>query len=157
DLASGAEQRLPLPSPGSALALSPVGRWLAAGTQGGPIELWPDGGAGQPVRLIGHTRTVLGLALIPDGRRLPPGGADGAGRRWDPVVGEEVVTLPALGSPLCAVAFSRDGGRLAAASANGIVRVWEGLVGPLPDGPPPEVPLPAAITNADADAVRRRR
>lgn len=103
-----------------ALALSPDGRLLAAGTRqprvwSGPseIRLWSVDRHRELPPLQGHTGPVLSLAFAPDSARLASGGWDHQVRLWDvrAVSGSRFRTR--AGKAVFAMAFSSDGRRLA--------------------------------------------
>lgn len=64
------------------LALSPDGRRLLAGTEGGSVLLWPVAGAGDPFVLTGHEKKVTAVAFTPDGRGAVSGSEDSTVRLW---------------------------------------------------------------------------
>jgi RNA polymerase sigma factor (sigma-70 family) len=129
-----------------ALAFSPDGRWLAAGTRRGDVLLWdltridrskpdhpllgqavvgidPDvvlgsqpGGAPAPA----HRDGVKGLAFRPDGGLLASSGDDGAVRLWAARRGWEKVGEHQQGHKLDDVRFSPDGALLACGSPEGM-------------------------------------
>lgn len=64
------------------VAISPDGRWVAAGTASGRTSVWDvDAGVRRAV-LHGHSARVQGVAFSPDGRWLATGSWDGTTRRW---------------------------------------------------------------------------
>jgi WD40 repeat protein len=119
----------------AALALSPVGGFLAVVTHRGPVdvEVW-DADVG--VRLAawkGHEDGARAVAFGPDGR-LVTGGADGWVKVWDARSGTAVRKWSMGGAaPIVAVAVGPSGllaaadpsGLLAAADRDGMVMVWD--------------------------------
>jgi hypothetical protein len=123
-----------------AVALSPDGRWLAAGGRGPAVHVWglatPDAA---PLSLP-HEAAVRSLTFTPDGGRLASGDEDGVIRLWD-LRTQEAITLRAH-SPRWAsgVAFpgltaslscgqaqgtgSVDGSQLFSVGGDGQVRAW---------------------------------
>lgn len=64
-------------------AVSPDGRWIAAGGDGVGARVW-DMTTGIPVTaMLGHAGGVRAVAFSPDGSRLFTGGADGLVKVWD--------------------------------------------------------------------------
>src|SRR5262249_36777391 len=95
-------------------AMSPDGRFLAAGfSQGSAIRIW-DRASGQPARMIHtHAAGVRGLAFSPDGARIAAGNQNGMITICDVASGAIVTTLWHLGT-VNTVAFSPDGELIAA-------------------------------------------
>jgi WD40 repeat protein len=115
-----------------AVAVSPDGRTMAAGSSSNAIQLWNIADTTHPVKLGPPIKVYAditeSLAFSPDGRTLAAGGNDATLRLWD-------VTSPAhpvrLGKPLRAhsntvgaVAFSPDGHVLASGSADKTIQLW---------------------------------
>lgn len=111
---------------GEPKAVSPDGRWLVTGGQDVPL-LWPLAGAGAPIALKEHTKTLDGAAFSADGRWLLTGGYDGGARLWD-LAAKEVATSSRLLTQrefsIGTVAFSPDG-RLLLAAGHDQTQLWE--------------------------------
>jgi RNA polymerase sigma factor (sigma-70 family) len=114
------------------LALSPDGKTLVSGGQGGTIRFW-ELASGRELRHIqAHRAQVLAVAFSPDGKSLTSGSSDARGAwLWDVATGNPVRQF--LGSPprkdwVRAVAFSPDGKTLATAGPN-TIRLWEPATG----------------------------
>ncbi len=76
-----------------AVALSPDGERVAAGTASGEIRMWQVAD-GQPyLTLQGHTGTVWSVCFSPDGRILASVGDDQTVRLWDVATGQRLATL----------------------------------------------------------------
>jgi WD40 repeat protein len=118
----------------TSVALSPDGRWLAAGTakvgeQQTEVILW-DVATGREVRTLkGQAKGAASVAFSPDGRRLAAGSSDGGLKLWDPGTGKEVLTFGGKDEGAAGVAFSPDGRWLASASADETVKVWDAGTG----------------------------
>ena len=58
------------------MALSPDGKKLAIGGDGGRLELWDTTGVGNKATLVGHTGDITRVLFSPDGKTLASGGED---------------------------------------------------------------------------------
>lgn len=129
DLASG-ELRLALPlepvpeGAGSAVALSPDGRWLCGGTRQGLIAVWDARTGKIAQRLEGHSQAVERLAFSPDGRWLATSADDRRVWLWD-TANWQGRRLAEHGDNARGLAFSPDGRWLATASWDGYARIFE--------------------------------
>ena len=125
-----------------AMALSPDGKWLAAGgwmdTSAasvpccGDIRLY-EFATGKLVALLkGHENAVLGLAFSPDGSRLISGSGNSTSILWDTGIrpgatGTEPKLLHRLEGhkdDIYAVGFSPDGSRAVTGSLDNDLRLW---------------------------------
>jgi WD40 repeat protein len=123
-----------------AVAFSPDGHTLAAGSDDHMVRLWHVTGLAGPPDLIGqplagHDGQAKAVAFSPDGRTLATGGTDFAVRLWALPPGE--AKGPADWEDLGAVAFSPDGHTLAG-NFDGPVQLWDVSqpTRPTPLGPP---------------------
>jgi WD40 repeat protein len=105
-----------------AIALSPDGRTLAAGTFSGTIYLW-DVASGQARQLKGQGRLVGGVDFSPDGRMLASSSRDGTTRLWDVATGQWLATVGSRTPGAEHVRFLPDGRRLAIGYEDGEVEV----------------------------------
>jgi WD40 repeat protein/serine/threonine protein kinase len=113
-----------------AVAFSPDGRWLAAGSgmhahRNGEVTIW-DARTGLKRRtLYGHIEMVNALAFSADSQRLASAGLDQTVKIWDVGTGREVVSLRGHRNTVLALAFGPDG-RLYSGSDDRTVLVWDG-------------------------------
>ena len=108
--------------PGS-VAISPDGRWWAAGSMQGKVRVWEEGS--QTLHLIwqAHADMVYSLAFSPDGRTLASGSWDGTVKLWD-VESGALLWTGWQKSPY-SLAFTPDGSLLASGGADATVRLWD--------------------------------
>jgi WD40 repeat protein len=112
------------------VALSPDGRTLATGTDGGNTVLLWDMPGGKRVReLRGHRKKVKALAFAPRGGPLASGGDGDYVRLWDADTGRELRRLRHGQDGVEALAFSRDGRTLASGGADRTVCLWDVATG----------------------------
>jgi hypothetical protein len=129
ETASG-KKLLEIPTGGNyvfALAFSPDGRHLAAGTNARPdyITIW-DARSGQLERkLPGHGDAVLSLAFSRDGKELLSGSYDKTARIWDVGTCSELRVLRGHEWWVCSAAFSPDETRIVTACQDGSVMIWD--------------------------------
>jgi WD40 repeat protein len=107
----------------SAIALSPGGELLAAGT-GEDIRLWQVASEQPQAIFKGHTGLVWAVAFSPDGRILASGSADRTVRLWDVNTGQVLGILHGHTSRVWSVAFSPGGEILASSSEDQTIRLW---------------------------------
>jgi WD40 repeat protein/DNA-binding SARP family transcriptional activator len=110
-----------------AVAISPDGRWVAAGYRAsGNVAIWDT--RSRALRALvptGHG-DVYHVAFSPDGSRLATAGADGNERIWDlstarPILRLTIRTASGTGSGSSAIAFAADGTRLYVGAKDGAV------------------------------------
>ncbi|MET8868182.1 hypothetical protein ABZW11_35070 [Nonomuraea sp. NPDC004580] len=120
-----------------AIAFSPDGRVLAAGSSEGRVTLWNLGRAGRPRAFgppaVGHQdgeyTEIYAMDLSDDGTMVATGGRDSAVELWDATDQanpHHVGTLTGhTGEGVNAVAFTTDGRTLATGDGKGTVLLWD--------------------------------
>ena len=111
----------------NALAFSPDGEHLAAGTQDNSVVLWSTPSGKLLHELTGHLCYVSCVAFSPDGKRLVSGSEDWTIKMWDIEVGRATLTLSGHRGRIRGLAFSPDAHYLASASEDATVRLWPGI------------------------------
>ena len=115
--------------PLSAVAFSPNGDCVAAGSDGGAVCLWNWQAKTAPRVFTGHKDRVWSVAFSPDGQLLASAGNDGQVILWETATGQQARRLDNHGSPVHAVAFSADGLTLASGSRDDYARLWRVATG----------------------------
>lgn len=67
----------------NSVAVSPDGRWVAAGSYHNLVRIWDASTGALVERLRGHTSSVSSVAFTPDGRGLVSGSWDHSVKYWD--------------------------------------------------------------------------
>jgi WD40 repeat protein/tRNA A-37 threonylcarbamoyl transferase component Bud32 len=80
------------------VAVSPDGRWVAAGSDDGIVRMWHADGGKLRRRLSGHGESVRGVRFSADGDSLLSASWDGTLRLWDSASGEETRRIGPLGA-----------------------------------------------------------
>jgi WD40 repeat protein len=119
-------------TPGEAvrcLALSPDGKQIAVGCEGGAIRLLDAEGGRELRRCEGHQGWVSALAFSPGGTVLVSGGGDSAVRQWDVAAGKEMRRFAGPTGQVRALAVSPDGATVASGGIDRRVHLWNADTG----------------------------
>lgn len=108
-----------------ACAVSPDGRWVAAGGEDRTVRLWAAATGRLHRELAGHTDSVFGVVFSPDGELLVSAAADHTVRVWQVDDGASVVTLTGHQHTVRSGRFSPDGAWLATAGGDGALLIWD--------------------------------
>ena len=114
---------LPVESQVIAVAFSPSGGWLAAGTPSGRITIWLLDGWRKISGLDQEGGGLNHLAFSPDGRLLAAAGR--SLRLWQAATGAEALKLGSDGSVYGVASFSPDGHTLATVNAREQIQLWD--------------------------------
>jgi WD40 repeat protein/predicted Ser/Thr protein kinase len=106
-----------------AVAVSPDGRRIAAGTWTGSIFIWDLTTGRELQKLQGQDRVVSGVDFSPDGRLLASASRGGSTRLWEVASGQWIATIASRGAGAERVRFFPDGRRLAIAYDDGEVEI----------------------------------
>ena len=113
------------------MAASPGGKYLAAGTAGGVVDIWNPASPGPPVVIAHHGDQVEHLAFSPDGKLLASGGRDGTLGLWRADTGESALPLVRHFGWVTDMAFSPDGKTFATAGEDAWIHQWNAATGKL--------------------------
>jgi WD40 repeat protein len=120
----------------SSVALSPDGRYLAAGcllarVEEGHVRMWDTATGKKTALKPGNAQGVLCVRFLGDGTALASAGDDKMVRLWDVPPGVEREITKGQAMPATILAFSPAGDVLAMASQDGPVRLWNTVKGTL--------------------------
>ena len=106
------------------VAVSPDGRYVAAGSNSGQVRVWLVEGRVAHLTIRGHTDRVGAIAFSPDGQTLATAGWDGTVRVWDVASGATIWTVGDQNVPVTSLAMSPNG-KLISGSLNGAIHFWD--------------------------------
>ncbi len=108
-----------------AVAFSPRGKRLAAGTTDGQIRTWQAQDGQLLLICSGHTGWITAVAYSPDGQWLASSSDDQTLRLWDSRTGQCLRILQGHTAGVTSVRYSPDGQQLASSSDDQTVRLWD--------------------------------
>src|SRR5207237_3241817 len=106
------------------VAVSPDGRYVAAGSNSGQVRVWREEGWVAHLTIQGHTDRVGAIAFSPDGQTLATAGWDGTVRLWDLASGATIWTGQDHNVPVTSLAMSPTG-KLMSGSYDGAMHLWD--------------------------------
>jgi len=106
------------------VAVSPDGRYIAAGSNSGQVRIWREEGRVAHLTIRGHTDRVGAIAFSPDGETLATAGWDGTVQLWDLASGATIWTLQDHNVPVTSIAMSPTG-KLMSGSYDGAMHLWD--------------------------------
>jgi WD40 repeat protein/transcriptional regulator with XRE-family HTH domain len=107
-----------------AVAVSPDGRYIAAGSNSGQVRVWREEGRVAHLTMRGHSDRVSAIAFSPDGQTLVTASWDGTVKLWDVASGASIWTGGHDHMSVTSLAISPTG-KLLSGSYDGAMHVWE--------------------------------
>ena len=111
-----------------AVAVSPDGRYFAAGSNSGQVRVWREEGRVAHLSIRGHADRVGAIAFSPDGETLATASWDSAVRLWDLASGATIWTVRDDHVPVTSLAMSPNG-KLVSGSYDGAIHFWDRRTG----------------------------
>jgi WD40 repeat protein/transcriptional regulator with XRE-family HTH domain len=106
------------------VAVSPDGRYVAAGSNSGQVRVWREEGKVVHLTIRGHTDRVGAIAFSLDGQTLATASWDGTIRLWDLASGATIWTVQDDKVPFTSIAMSPNG-KLMSGSYDGALCIWD--------------------------------
>ncbi len=106
------------------VAISPDGRYFAAGSNSGQVRIWREEGRVVHLTIRGHTDRITSITFNPNGRVLATAGLDGTVMLWDVESGAIVWTVEDQHIPVTSIAISPSG-KLVSGSSDGAIHIWD--------------------------------
>lgn len=131
-------------SPVSAVAVSPDGKWLTAGTDAGVVRVWKVGEDKPHATLTGHDSGIRSLAVKDGGRWVLTGAADRTVRLWDATADKQAIPVFRKHTAgVTGVAFLDNGTQTVSGDRELVVHPWK-IDKFLSGAPAPKVETPKA-------------
>ena len=103
----------------TSLDVSPDGKLIAAGSEGGAVNVWSLGGGHATQLALTNNLPIPSIAFSPDGKMLASGSSDGKVRFWNPHrLGELPIVISDNPGWIWSCAFSPDGNAVAVSCAD---------------------------------------
>jgi WD40 repeat protein/mono/diheme cytochrome c family protein len=133
------------PTPVASLAVSPNGKWYAAGSDDGTVRVWKLGENKAEFVLTGHDGPVRSVAIKDGGRFVLSAGSDRTVRLWDTAQREkkEAAVFRKHNGPVVSAAFLANGTQTLSGDRDVVVIPWKidkFLAAPDPTAPPDMIP-----------------
>jgi WD40 repeat protein/transcriptional regulator with XRE-family HTH domain len=106
------------------VAVSPDGRYFAAGSNSGHVRIWHEEGRGVHLTIQGHTDRVGAIAFSPDEETFATASWDGTIRLWDLTTGASIWTAQDHHAPVTSIAINPNG-KLMSGSYDGAISLWD--------------------------------
>jgi WD40 repeat protein/transcriptional regulator with XRE-family HTH domain len=106
------------------LAVSPDGRYIAAGSNSGHVRVWREEGRVAHLTFQAHTDRVEAMAFSPDRQALVTVSWDGSIKLWEVESGAIIWTTEDEHVPVISLAIS-PGGKLASGCQDGAIHLWD--------------------------------
>jgi len=106
------------------VAVSPDGRYIAAGSNSGQVRAWREEGRVAHLSMRGHSDRVGAIAFGLDGQTLATASWDGTVRIWDLASGATIWMLGDHSVPITSIAMSPSG-KLLSSSHDGAMHLWD--------------------------------
>jgi WD40 repeat protein len=106
------------------VAVSPDGRYIAAGSNSGQVRVWREEGRVLHLSMRGHTDRVSAIAFSPDGAALATASWDGTVRLWDLESSATIWTGRVQQVMVTSLAIG-PAGKLASGGYEGTLHLWD--------------------------------
>ena len=104
--------------------ISAEGRWLAACTVDGKVDLWDLHAEARITTFEGHTEQLEAVLFVPGGKYLVSAGNDQTLRLWNLETRTAAQVVQGHQNAIVDLAISPDGATIASASRDGTARLW---------------------------------